>query len=98
MESLLLSSLASDLWVAITGSLTLAVFSAIFAALGYGVHEVRKVSNLIHELRLEHEALRRDMDEQVALRGLEEMDPTEPPIERNTTENHRSGYEEHGGP
>lgn len=70
MHGSILLSMASEVWVAITGSLTLAVFSAIFAALGYGVHEIRKLRNRVHELHVEHQALRRDVEEELAISDL----------------------------
>lgn len=69
MGSTLLAG-ASDAWAAVTGSLTLAVFSAIFAAMGYGIHEIRKVRNRIHELRVEHEELRREVQEELVISDL----------------------------
>ncbi|PSG97467.1 hypothetical protein BRD56_05270 [Thermoplasmatales archaeon SW_10_69_26] len=73
-------SLHVEMWIAVTGSITLAVFSGIFAALGYGVHEIRKVRNLIHERKIEHESLRREIEGELAIRDLEEP-PGEPNVE-----------------
>lgn len=59
-------SLASDLLVAVMASLTLAVFTMLFAAMGYGVYEIRKVRSLIQDIRESHNELDRQFQSSMA--------------------------------